>query len=90
MAVAGIKVSEALIVGSKFACRTGSLCCGAGGGGAWTHIAGSIERLVRIVFTATLSTRRAEARLAPGHSITLTDVGDGTSPALFDIGQRRE
>jgi hypothetical protein len=90
VAVACIQVSAVLLVGSELACGTGSLCGGAGGGGARTDIAGSIERLVRVILTATLSTRRAEARLAPGHAVTLADIGDGTSPAILNIGQRRE
>jgi len=90
-AIACIEVSAVLLVGSELASRTRTLgSCRAGGGGARTNIAGSIERLVLIVLTATLPTRRAEAGLTPGHAVALDDVGDGTSPAIFDIGQRWE
>jgi hypothetical protein len=80
-----------LLVGSELAFGTRTLgSCRAGGGGARTNIACSVERLVLIVFTVTLATRRAEAGLASGHSLALNDVGDGTSPAILDIGQRWE
>jgi hypothetical protein len=51
-----------LLVGSELAFGTRALgSCRAGGGGARTNIAGSVERFVLIVFTVTLATRRAEA-----------------------------
>jgi hypothetical protein len=56
VAVACVEVSAVLLVGSELARGTGSLCGGAGGGGARANIAGSIERLVRIFLTATLIT----------------------------------
>jgi hypothetical protein len=88
--VACIEIPAVLLVGSEFAGRTGTLGRRAGSGGAWTNIAGPIERLMRIILTVTLAARRAEARLAPGHAIALADAGDGASPALFNIGQRWE
>jgi hypothetical protein len=61
-AVACIEVSAVLLVGSELAFGTRALgSCRAGGGGARTNIAGSVERFVLIVFTVTLATRRAEA-----------------------------
>jgi hypothetical protein len=90
-AVACILVSAVLLVGSELAFRTRTLrSCRAGGGGARTNIAGSIERLVRIVLTVTLATGWTEAGLASGQAVALAEIGDGTSPAILDIGQRRE
>jgi hypothetical protein len=86
MAAASVEIPAALLVGSELACGTGPLrCCRAGGGGARTHITGSIERLIRVIITVALSTRWAEAGLASGHAIAFADAGNGTSPALLDI-----